>query len=190
MLWVSEGFTVYYEYLILQRAGLMTREEVLGQFSAAISNYENIPGHLVQSATEASFDTWIQFFNRGDNAANTTISYYDKGCALGMLLDLEIRHATQNRRSLDDVMRALYRTYYLEKERGFTDEEFCEVCEKIAGIPLAEIFEYASTVKEVDYAKYLAYAGLQIDTAGGSFKMTPLPGAAPAQAALLEAWLR
>jgi len=126
-------------------------------------SYENIPGHLFQSATESSFDTWIQFFNRGDNAANTTISYYDKGCALGMLLDLKIRHETKNRRSLDDVMRTLYQQFYKEKRRGFTDKEFRHVCEKTAGCQLPEIFEYASTVKDIDYPKYLAYAGLDID---------------------------
>jgi len=172
MLWVSEGISVYYEYMILNRAGLLTRDESLERLRKSIASYENIPGHLFQSATESSFDTWIQFFNRGDNAANTTISYYDKGCALGMLVDLKIRHETKNKRSLDDVMRTLYQKFYKEKRRGFTDKEFRDVCEKTAGCPLPEIFEYASTVKDIDYPKYLAYAGLDID-------VTPkeLPGA-------------
>jgi predicted metalloprotease with PDZ domain len=173
MLWVSEGITVYYEYLILNRAGLMTRDDCLERLRRSIANYENIPGHLFQSAREASFDTWIQFFSRGDNARNTTISYYDKGCALGMLLDLKIRHETQNKKSLDDVMKALYRQFYKEKQRGFTDEEFRAVCEEVAGCPLPEIFDvYASTVKDIDYPKYLAYAGLSIDVA-----YKELPGA-------------
>jgi predicted metalloprotease with PDZ domain len=164
MLWVSEGFTVYYEYLILNRAGLMTRDEVLERFRSTIARYENVPGRLFQSATESSFDTWIQFFSQGENAANTTISYYDKGAALGMLLDLKIRNETKNRASLDDVMRTLYRTFYKEKKRGFTDHEFREVCEGVAGCLLAEIFDiYASTVNDIDYPKYLAYAGLEID---------------------------
>jgi predicted metalloprotease with PDZ domain len=173
LLWFSEGVTVYYEYLILNRAGLMTRDDCLERLRRSIASYENIPGHLFQSATEASFDTWIQFFSRGDNARNTTISYYDKGCALGMLLDLKIRHETQNRKSLDDVMKMLYRQFYKEKQRGFTDEEFRSVCEGIAGCPLPEIFDlYASTVKDIDYPKYLAYAGLTIDVA-----YKDLPGA-------------
>jgi predicted metalloprotease with PDZ domain len=164
MLWVSEGFTVYYEYLILNRAGLMTREETLERFRSTIAHYENVPGHLFQSAAESSFDTWIQFFSRGENTANTTISYYDKGAALGLLLDLKIRNETKNRASLDDVMRTLYQTFYKEKKRGFTDQEFREVCEGVAGCPLAEIFDvYAATVNDIDYPKYLAYAGLEID---------------------------
>ncbi len=164
LLWVSEGFTVYYEYLILNRAGLMDRNIVLRELGSVIKSYESIPGHLFQSAEESSFDTWIQFFNRSENASNTTISYYDKGCALGMLLDLKIRHESGNQKSLDDVMRSLYQVYYKEKKRGFTDEEFRETCEEAAGVPLDEIFEvYASTVQDIDYQKYLDYAGLKID---------------------------
>jgi predicted metalloprotease with PDZ domain len=106
----------------------------------------------------------MQFFNRSENSANTTISYYDKGAALGLLLDLKIRHETENRMSLDDVMRTLYRKYHDEKKRGFTDAEFRLECESAAGCPLPEIFDiYARTVQEIDYPKYFAYAGLEID---------------------------
>lgn len=164
MLWVSEGITVYYEDLILKRAGLIARDEYLERARGYIARYENIPGHLFQPVTESSFDTWMKFFSRSENSANTTISYYDKGAALGMLLDFKIRHESQNRKSLDDVMRTLYQRFYKEKKRGFTDQEFREVCESAAGVPLPEIFDvYAPTVKDIDYPKYFAYAGLEID---------------------------
>jgi len=164
MLWFSEGVTVYYEYLILNRAGFLDSKESLEHMRMDITNYENIPGHLVQPVTMTSFDTWIYFFNRGENASNTTISYYDKGCALGMLLDLKIRYETKNEKSLDDVMRTLYYDFHKAKNRGFTDQEFQDVCENIAGCSLNEFFEYTSTTKTIDYPKYLAYAGLDIDT--------------------------
>jgi predicted metalloprotease with PDZ domain len=163
LLWVSEGISVYYEDVILNRAGLLSRDEVLERFQSSIARFENGSGHLFQSATESSFDTWMKFFSRSGNTANTTISYYDKGAALGMLLDFKIRNETKNRKSLDDVMRTLYRKFYKEKKRGFTDQEFREVCENEAGGSLSEIFEYASTVKEIDYPRYFAYAGLDID---------------------------
>jgi len=163
MLWVSEGFTVYYEDLILVRAGLMTRDQYFERVQKNIANYEHSPGHLFQSATESSFDTWIDGMNRGEHFSNTTISYYDKGAALGLLLDLKIRNETGNRKSLDDVMRALYQKYYKERKRGFTDEEFHEECESAAGVSLPEMFEYAATTKEIDYPKYFAYAGLGVD---------------------------
>lgn len=173
MLWVSEGFTVYYEYLILKRAGLLSLDEYLEMVQSYISSYENRPGRLFQSAAESSFDTWMQFFSRDENSENTTVSYYDKGAALGLLLDLKIRHETKNKKSLDDVMRALYAKYHQEKNRGFTDQEFRAECELAAGCPLTEIFEaYVSTPEEIDYPKYFAYAGLEI-------KATPkeVPGA-------------
>lgn len=164
MLWVSEGLTVYYEYLLLNRAGLMSRDEVLERLGATIARYENAPGRRRQPATASSFDTWLNFFGRGEHAANTTISYYDIGAGLGLVLDLKIRGATKGRASLDDVMRTLYRTFYREKKRGFTDREFREAAERAAGVPLAEIFDvYASTVRDIDYPRALAVAGLSID---------------------------
>lgn len=171
MLWFSEGVSAYYQDIIINRAGLQTQEETLEKFRGCIRNYENIPGHLFQSATQSSMDTWIQFFNRSENASNTTISYYDKGCALGVLLDLKIRHETKNQKSLDDVMRALYQQFYKEKKRGFTDEEFWQVCEKIAGTSLSELMIDASTVQAIDYPKYFGYAGLEMDTVA-----QPIPG--------------
>jgi predicted metalloprotease with PDZ domain len=164
MLWVSEGFTVYYEYVILRRTGLLTRDEFFERVSRFISGYENRPGRLFQSANESSFDTWMKYFSRNENSANTTISYYDKGAALGLLLDLKIRHETKNQKTLDDVMRTLYWKYYEKKKRGFTDQEFREECENAAGSPLPELFDvYASTVEDIDYPKYFSYAGLDID---------------------------
>lgn len=164
MLWFSEGITVYYEYLLLNRAGLMTRDEVLERLGSIIARYESAPGRRLQPATLSSFDTWTDFFARNEHASHTTISYYDIGCGLGLLLDLRIRDASRGRSSLDDVMRTLYRTFYKEKKRGFTDRELREVCERAAGVPLGEIFDvYAATVEKWDYAKYLGYAGLAVD---------------------------
>mgnify|MGYP001602529540 CR=1 FL=1 len=78
-------------------------------------------------------------------------------------MDFAIRHATQNEKSLDDVMQVLYWKYYKEKGRGFTDAEFEQTCEVVAGSSLAEIFEYVYTTKELDYAKYLGFAGLKME---------------------------
>ena len=161
MLWVSEGFTSYYMDLIVERAGLMTPAQYYQTLTDNIATYENNSGHLFQSAAESSIDTW----HRGEDSANTTISYYNKGKAIGALLDFKIRSETNNQKSLDDVMRALYKEFFQEKKRGFRDEEFREVAERIAGIPLPEIFnDYVATTKEIDYGKYFSLAGLKIDT--------------------------
>jgi predicted metalloprotease with PDZ domain len=162
MLWVSEGLSVYYQDLVCVRAGLVTRDQYLEKMKNSITRFENAAGRHYQSATESSLTTWGTSGVGGDR--NTTISYYDNGAMLGAMLDLKIRELSQNRRSLDDVMRGLYRKYYQQKQRGFTDAEFRTECESAAGGDLGEVFEYASTTKDVDYAKYFALAGLRVET--------------------------
>jgi predicted metalloprotease with PDZ domain len=165
MLWLSEGITVYYEYIILRRAGLTTNEEVLKAFQSSIKEYESKPGRYFQTPAEASYTTWEDGpFGRTGDEVNKTISPYDKGPLLGLILDFKIRHETKNRKSLDDVMRLLYNKYYKQKERGFTEEEFKKECESIAGVSLSDFFDYIYTLKQVDYPTYLNYAGLTIDT--------------------------
>jgi predicted metalloprotease with PDZ domain len=110
MLWVSEGLSVYYQDVLLVRAGLMTRDQYLEKLAGAITKFENAPGHRYQSAAEASLNTWGTLPGSADR--NTSISYYDNGTLLGALLDLTIRHKSGDRESLDDVMRSLYREYY------------------------------------------------------------------------------
>ncbi len=162
MLWVSEGLTVYYEDIVLVRAGLMTPAQYLERLAEAMTRFEGSSGHRYQAATESSLQTWSGSLMGGDRA--TTISYYDNGAMLGGMLDLAIRHASGNRKSLDDVMRTLYRRYDREKKRGFSDAEFRAACETAAGTPLDEVFAYASTTRDVDYAKYFGYGGLRVET--------------------------
>lgn len=164
-LWVSEGLSVYYEYVVLKRMGLMTDDEFWNALRNNMMNFENKPGRLYQSVAQSSYETWSDGpFGRTADEVNKTISYYDKGPVLGLLLDFKIRHQTKNKRSLDDVMRYLYKQYYQKKKRGFTEEELRAACEKIAGTGLTGFFEYVNTVKEIDYPAYFTYAGLQIDT--------------------------
>ncbi|WP_228235071.1 M61 family metallopeptidase [Allomuricauda sp. M10] len=163
MLWVSEGITVYYEYLIMLRAGLLQPKEALDYLSGSIRRYENIEGKNHMSLSRSSFDIWLNFLNRDENTDQTTISYYNKGPIIGLLLDLEIRKSSKNQKSLDDVMQFLYNKYFLKQKRGFTKEEFWAICEQFAGKSLLELQNYVDTVNEIDYQKYLDHAGLQID---------------------------
>jgi predicted metalloprotease with PDZ domain len=82
MLWVSEGLSVYYQDLILVRAGLMTSDQYLTKMAAAIGTFENATGHYYQSATESSQNTWNSGSGVGGDR-NTTISYYNNGAMLG-----------------------------------------------------------------------------------------------------------
>ncbi|MBI1341927.1 MAG: M61 family peptidase [Terrimonas sp.] len=196
LLWVSEGLSVYYEYLIVKRAGLINQQTLLNNFANSITAFENDPGRLYQSLSQASYETWSDGpFGRQGQEGDRSISYYDKGPAVGMLLDFAIRHASSNKKSLDDVMRYLYGHYYKDLQRGFTDAEFQEACEMIAGIPLNGFFEYIYTTKELDYPAYLSYAGLKImidsDTQTGKRKITLQPIGNPdaGQVAILQSWL-
>ena len=162
LLWVSEGLSVYYQDLLLVRAGLMSREQYLEKLATAMGTFENAPGRNYQSATESSENTW----NTGSGVAgdrNTTISYYNNGAMIGAMLDLDIRAGSGNRHTLDDVMRALYAKYSVKLRRGFTAAEFRAECEVAAGRPLDDVFAHAATSREVDYARHFAEAGLGLD---------------------------
>ena len=165
MLWFSEGLSVYYEYLVVRRADITSDDELLNTIRKNIVAYESKPGKLYQTLEEASNNTWSDGpFGRTGDEVNKTISYYEKGPLVGLILDFKIRHATANKKSLDDVMRLLYHEYYLEKKRGFTEKELQQAFETVADTSLAEEFEYISTTKILDYPKYFGYAGLRIDT--------------------------
>lgn len=192
LLWVSEGLTVYYEYLVLMRAGISTEQDVLGSLKNNILAFQTQPGRLYQTLQQASYNTWSDGpFGRRDEKENKTISYYDKGPVVGLLFDFAIRHNTQNKHSLDDVMRTLYREYYQQKKRGFTEKELRIVIEQTAGGPLDELFDYIYTTKELDYNKYLNYAGLTIDITGEkpTYNITRLPNPDALQKQILESWL-
>ena len=165
MLWVSEGLSVYYEYLIVKRAGISTDAELFNAFRNNMMAFENKPGKRYQTLEQASYETWSDGpFGRTGDEVNKTISYYDKGLVVGLLFDFTIRQVTNNKRSLDDVMQFLYKEYYQKKKRGFTEEELRNAFETIAGTSLADVFEYVTTTKELVYPTYFNYAGLNIDT--------------------------
>ena len=95
-LYVSEGMTSYFAALALVRSGVWDRQTFYDDLATNIQELQTQPGHLVTSAEMSSWLTW----NRQDNAANVTISYYTKGQILGTLLDLDMRARTGNKKSL------------------------------------------------------------------------------------------
>jgi len=160
-LWISEGFTAYYDNLILRRAGIYSVNNYLAELTKDINTVENQPGNRFQSVSEASFDAWIKYYRPNENSKNSTISYYNKGALIGMILDLEILNSTNGAKRLDDVLKAMYDEYYKKHNRGFTDGEFRAMAEKIAEKSLDEIYtKYINGTEPIDFNKYLGYAGL------------------------------
>lgn len=161
-LWISEGFTAYYDNLILIRAGLVDEAKYLQILGNDINAVENRPGNTIQTLKESSFDAWIKQYRPNENSSNTTVTYYNKGALIALLLDLEILHATKAKKSLDDLMKAMYDRYYKEEDRGFTEGEFKAMAEKIAGKSLQSVFDYVDSAVPLDYNAYLKYAGLEL----------------------------
>ncbi|MDB5015441.1 MAG: peptidase [Mucilaginibacter sp.] len=162
-LWIAEGFTAYYQNIILRHAGIITPAGYLEAAAGEINGLENQPGAKIQPLAESSFDAWIKAYRPNENSVNTGISYYTKGAVAGMLLDLEIINDTKGKSSLDDVMKYMYDTYYKLKKRGYTDVEFKQGLEKFAGKNLDDFYKkYIYGLTPVDYNKYLGYAGYKI----------------------------
>jgi predicted metalloprotease with PDZ domain len=173
LLWVAEGFTDYYAGVFVRRAGLMTDRQYLDNAARNIQALQNTPGRLEQSAEESSFDAWIKYYRPDENSVNSSVSYYDKGAILGLLLDLEIRRRSKDSHSLDDVMRALYSDYF-KKGRNYTPEDFQRESERAAGSSLEEFFKrYVRGREELDYNAALEWVGLRLDTSAPNNNARP-----------------
>jgi predicted metalloprotease with PDZ domain len=159
LLWMSEGITSYYGDLLLERAGIDQPTEFFIRMAAVIDALEHSPGRHLMSADEASWNVWL----RSDNEPNNTISYYTKGELIGLLLDVEIRARTKNKKSLDDVMRYLMETY-ANKGIGLPEDGFLKAIETVAGSDFHEFYAaVAQSHRELDYNRYLKRAGLAVD---------------------------
>lgn len=162
-LWIAEGFTAYYQDIIVRRTNLYPPDNYLGVLAADINYVANQPGNKVQTLAEASYDAWIKYYRPNENSVNTNISYYNKGSIMALLFDLEIINDTKGKYSLDDVMKYMYDTYYKTKKRGYTDLEFKQGLEKFSGKNLDEFYKkYIYGLDDINYDKYLGYAGYHL----------------------------
>ncbi|NJS35425.1 MAG: peptidase M61, partial [Brachymonas sp.] len=91
LLWFFEGFTSYYDDLILRRAGLIDTAQYLRLLSKAINQVQQTPGRNVQSVAQASMDAWVKYYRQDENTPNATVSYYTKGSLVGLCFDLMLR---------------------------------------------------------------------------------------------------
>lgn len=147
---IAEGFTTYYAAVALRRAGVVSEDEYREELRRQVESVQASEGRKVQTLAESSFDTWIKFYRPSENSARTTISYYSKGAAVGMLLDARIRAATNGAKSLDHAMRLALERY--PRERGYTLDEFQAVASETAGTDLTDWFRRAfHTTEELDY---------------------------------------
>lgn len=163
-LWFSEGFTSYYDNLIVRRAGLMKEADYLEVLRSGIESIHGNPGDAVQSLAESSWDAWIKYYLRNENSSNITVTYYRKGAMLGLVFDLAILQASGGAYGLDSLMKRMYQRYHKDLNRGFSDEELLATCREFMGAEADFIFEnYIYGTVKVDFNRYLGYAALQLE---------------------------
>lgn len=105
LLWFFEGFTSYYDDLVLCRAGLIDVDQYLQLLAKTWNQVRQSPGESLQSVAQSSFDAWTRYYRITENTPNATVSYYTKGALVGLCLDAELRRAGHD---LDQLMRALW----------------------------------------------------------------------------------
>ncbi len=217
LLWAFEGITSYYDDLALVRLGMMSREQYLKGVARTMTAVQRGSGRLKQSLAESSFDAWIKFYRQDENAPNAIVSYYAKGALVALALDLTVRKASGGRRSLDDVMRALWREYG-RNGRGVAEDEVERLAERVTGVRLRRFFDRAvrgtedlpwepllrsfgirlsvsaaqsqsdrGGAKPPDDAPERAALGARVDAAGAELKLTQVFDDGAAQAAGLSA---
>jgi len=201
-LWFSEGATSYYDLVIPYRAGIYDVRAYLNALSKEITRFLTTPGRQVQPLSESSFDAWIKLYRPDANSPNSQISYYLKGEMVSLLLDLLIRQHHNNRRSLDDVMRQMWRQFG-QPEVGFTPEQLEQVISAVADGDLGDFFErYLHQTEELPFDDCLhpfgltlqpertedlpPFLGLTVKTEAGHERIKQVEVGSPAQAAGID----
>ncbi|HWT72643.1 MAG TPA: M61 family metallopeptidase [Oxalicibacterium sp.] len=173
LLWLFEGFTSYYDDLMLVRSGVIDTGAYLKLLAKTINGVLRGSGRHKQSVAESSFDAWTKYYRQDENSPNAVVSYYAKGSLVALALDLEIRAATKGRKSLDDVMRALWQQYgrdfYMDGEsgRGVTDAEVDALFDRVTGLRLKRLLDrWVRGTEDLPLAKLLAPFGIAYADAG------------------------
>lgn len=145
LLWVFEGFTSYYDDLMLVRSGVIDQSTYLKQLSKTITGVHAGPGRKKQSLANSSFDAWTKYYKQDENAPNSISSYYAKGSLVALGLDLVIRQRSNQQHSLDDVMRALWQefgeNFYRGKPEGLTENGFAGIVMQATGVDVRKELE-------------------------------------------------
>ena len=159
-LWFSEGVTSTVADLALLKAGLLDSTDYFQRLARGITVLQSRPAHLTQSAEESSLDTWLEKYP-DYRTPERSISYYNKGEILGVLLDLKIREDSHGAHSLRDLFQAMNRDY-AKQGKFFPDSEGVrDESEKLTGTDLHSFFEeYVEGTTELPYDDLFKTVGL------------------------------
>ena len=202
LLWFFEGFTSYYDDLLLRRAGLLDSASYLKLLNKTINQVMQTPGKEVQSVAEASFDAWVKYYRQDENTPNATVSYYTKGALVALCFDLTLR--IEGHSTLDDVMRALW----LRCKAGpMLETDFAAVLQTLGKrtfdtelknwvhgrgeLPLRALIEQHGVTVHDDPAQLAQRLGLRVSETHGVVVKTVLSGGAAEKAGFAagDEWL-
>ncbi len=173
LLWFFEGFTSYYDDLLLRRAGLMDDAAYLKLINKTINQVLQTPGRAVQTVAQASFDAWVKYYRQDENTPNATVSYYTKGSLVALCLDLVLRR--EGKTSLDEVMRRLW----VRCQGGpMSQDDLLAVLKELSGrsfdaelarwvhstveLPLAELLEANGVLLKAEPPQWAQRLGLRV----------------------------
>lgn len=160
LLWIAEGSTSYFEDHLLVRSGIQTTDEFFKVLSKTINRHLTTPGREVQSASETSFDKWIN--QGGDHARNYSTNIYLEGSLLSMALDIDLLENSQGKISYKDVHNELYKQHKLPA--GFTEQDVLAILKQLSGRDYSAWWqENVSTPASLDFDELLAKVGLSFD---------------------------
>jgi predicted metalloprotease with PDZ domain len=199
LLWFCEGFTSYYDDLALLRCKAIDLKSYLELLSRDVTRLFNVPGRLKQSLADSSFDAWIKFYKPNENSSNATVSYYLKGSAVALALDLTIRLHTNHQKSLDTVMQSLWQKFGAQF-KGITPEDIVNEANLAAASDLSAFFaSYVRSTTELPLADLLSrfgietkwkekvYLGCNLKREGDFFRIVSIDDESPAMRAGLSA---
>jgi predicted metalloprotease with PDZ domain len=167
LLWLFEGCTSYYDDLMLLRSGIINEKTYLGLVSKTINGVLRGAGRFKQSLAESSFDAWTKYYRQDENSPNAIVSYYTKGSLLALSLDLTIRRETSGKKSLDDLMRALWkkfgRNFYAGEQKGVTEDQVEAMTEQLCSINMKPFFDrYVRGTVDLPLASLFADIGVEL----------------------------
>jgi predicted metalloprotease with PDZ domain len=163
-LWFSEGLTSTVQGYILLHSGLLSEHRYLALLGEQITNLQTREGHRDQSAEESSLDAWLEKYAYYREPSRS-ISYYNKGELLGVLLDLKIRNATGGKASLRELFRWMNETY-AQKGKFFDDSAaVLQAAETVCQCDMSEFFHrYVAGTEEIPWNVFFSAVGLKVDT--------------------------
>jgi len=202
LLWFFEGFTSYYDDILLRRAGLIDDATYIKLLGKTIVQVQQTPGRHVQSVAQASYDAWVKYYRQDENTVNATVSYYTKGALVALCLDLSLRKESH---SLDAVMRGLWKRCkagpmreqdLLDELQSLTgrswDKEIKAWVHSTLDLPLRELLAHQGIDIQAETSTMTQRLGLRVSEVGGSVQIKAVMRGSAAETAGLAAgdeWL-